>query len=157
MVKHLASTRAVAIAVAFTFAWLLTATPARGAELFVIEFKQGDHWVVDRSYENQPGIEDHLNYWQTHYLSEVLLMSGPFEDQSGGIFVIRAKDLEAAQKLVELDPGVVSGKIMAEVRRWRVLTSAMRSVRPQVIEIEPDQSFKVERLDPGAPINLPGN
>ena len=70
-------------------------------------------------------------------------MSGPFEDQSGGIFVVRASDLEAAQKIVELDPAGSAGKIAATVHRWRVLTSAMRRVRPQVIEIEPDQSFKL--------------
>lgn len=131
--------------------------PAKASQLFVIEFTSGLEWKADTRYENQPGMAEHLSYWQQHYLNEVLLMSGPFEDQSGGIFVVRASDLETAQKIVELDPAVAAGKITATVHRWRVLTSAMRSVRPQVIEIEPDQSFKVERLDPAAPINLPGN
>ena len=136
---------------------LLGAGSVSAAQLFIIEFEQGENWQPEFSYDNQPGLENHLAYWQEHYIKEVLLMSGPFEDQSGGVFIVRAKDIEAAQRLVTEDPAVVSGKIQASVHRWRVLTSAMRSVKPQIIELEPDQSFKVESVDPGSPINLPGN
>jgi uncharacterized protein YciI len=126
-------------------------------QMFVIEFVPGENWTADRSYENQPGIKPHLDYWQQWYVKEVLLMSGPFADQSGGIFLIKAKNRVMAEQLVEDDPAVKARLINAQVRRWRLLSSAMRRVKPMIIELEPDQSFKVQSSDPGAPINLPGN
>lgn len=127
------------------------------SQMYVVEFVPAKNWVAERSYESQPGMKSHLDYWQQWYVKEVLLMSGPFADQSGGMFLIKTKDRAMADDLVKNDPAVKAQIIEAKVRRWRLLSSAMRRVKPMVIEIEPDQSFKVQRSDPGAPINLPGN
>lgn len=137
------------------FALLLSNQAA--AQMFVIEFEQGPNWVTEVAYENQPGIKTHLDYWQDLYVKEVLLMSGPFADQSGGMFLVNVKNQAVAEKLLKDDPAVKSGQIEAKVNRWRVLSSAMRRAKPMVIELEPDQTFKVQSADPGAPINLPGN
>ena len=108
-------------------------------------------------YEQQADIEPHLEYWRGLYQREVLLMSGPFEDQSGGMFLVRVADQAAAETLVSNDPGVQASKISATIQRWRVLTSAMRNAKPVVLEVEPEQSFNIKRLDPDSPINLPEN
>ncbi len=136
---------------------MLLTFPASAEQIFVVTFEQGEAWVSDRSYELQPGISKHLAYWQNLYIQEVLLMSGPFEDQSGGLMIVRAKDIKGAIKLLDNDPAIQAGTIQAGVRRWRVLTSAMRSAKPQVIEVDPDQTFRIRRLDPDSPINLPQN
>ncbi|MFN3237873.1 MAG: YciI family protein [Pseudomonadales bacterium] len=139
------------------FAFTLGLTSMAYGQMFVIEFVPAKNWTPERSYENQPGIKPHLDYWQQWYVKEVLLMSGPFADQSGGIFLIKAKNRAMAEQMVADDPAVKSQLIDATVRRWRLLSSAMRRVKPMIIELEPDQSFKVQSADPGAPINLPGN
>lgn len=125
--------------------------------MFVIEFEPGENWLANKSYENQPAIKPHLEYWQQLYLSEVLLMSGPFADRRGGMMLISVENEATAKQLAADDPAVQAKLIEVEVRRWRLLSSAMRRSKPRVIELEADQSFRVESLDPGAPINLPGN
>lgn len=131
--------------------------PAQADHIYIVQFQQGENWSAKYKYESQPGIERHLKYWQNLYLQEILLMSGPFEDQSGGLFLLRTKDRPTAEALLAGDPAVQSKLIEASIQKWRILTSAMRSMKPQLIEIDPDQSFKVERLDPDSPINLPWN
>lgn len=126
-------------------------------QFYVITFEKGAAWVEGRRYEQQPAIDSHLEYWQALYYQEVLLMSGPWQDQSGGIFVVRASDPSAVDAIVARDPGVTKGIIKADIRQWRVLNSAMRSVKPIQIEISPDESFRLERLDPDSPINLRTN
>lgn len=127
------------------------------ADMFVVAYTEGENWVSDLRYEQQPGIRAHLDYWQQLYTQEVLLMSGPFEDQTGGLFLISVDNLEMAKQFVADDPAVKSGLISATTHRWRVLTSAMRRSKPLIIEVEPDRTFKVQSQDPGSPINLPGN
>jgi len=98
-------------------------------QFFVITFEKGAAWVDDRRYEHQPGIDAHLEYWKVLYYQEILLMIGPLQDQSGGIFIVRASDESAVDAIVERDPAVIG----------------------------PDESFRLERLDPDSPINLRNN
>tara|TARA_R110002072_G_scaffold89232_5_gene200005 strand:+ start:31983 stop:32462 length:480 start_codon:yes stop_codon:yes gene_type:complete len=126
-------------------------------QFYVIEFDQGPAWIEGVRYEKQPDIEPHLNYWKGLYYQEILLMSGPWQDGSGGIFIVRSNDRKMVEAIIEQDPAVGLGVIQASIHEWRVLSSAMRSVKPFQIEIEPDDSFRVERLDPASPINLRKN
>jgi uncharacterized protein YciI len=123
-------------------------------QFYVIEFNKGPAWVDGVRYEKQPQIEAHLAYWKVLYYREVLLMSGPWKDESGGLFIVRLGDREMAQAVVDQDPAVSSGLIEANIQQWRVLSSAMRSVKPIQIEVKSDESFKVERIDPSSPLNL---
>lgn len=135
----------------------VSAESNRGREFYVVQYEKGPSWTDGVRYEKQPGIKDHLDYWQSLYYREVLLMSGPWQDDSGGIFVVRAADREMVQAITKEDPAVISGLITTKVNEWRVLSSAMRSVRPTRIEINPDASFRLERLDPDSPLNLKQN
>lgn len=136
---------------------VIISASAKADQTFVVQFGPGSNWQSGLAYENQPGIEPHFGYWQILYGQEVLLMSGPFDDESGGIFVVRAKDREAVNAILADDPAVKTKIISVDVRRWRILSSAMRRATPQLIELEPDQSFRVKRVDPDSPINLPQN
>jgi uncharacterized protein YciI len=132
-------------------------TTQHSHQFYVITFEKGAAWVEDRRYEHQPDIDAHLEYWKGLYYQEILLMSGPWQDQSGGIFVVRASDKSTVDAIVERDPAVIGGIIKANIHQWRVLNSAMRSAKPIQIEIGPDESFRLERLDPDSPINLRSN
>lgn len=129
----------------------------RKVQFFVVQYEQGPAWTEGLRYEKQPGISEHLDYWQSLYYREILLMSGPWEDGSGGIFVIRANDLEMVKQIMADDPAVIGGLITTQANQWRVLSSAMRSVKPERIEIKPDETFRLERLDPSSPLNLKKN
>ena len=132
-------------------------TKQHSRQFYVISFEKGVAWVEGLRYEHQPHIDAHLDYWQGLYYQETLLMSGPWQDESGGIFVVRSSDRKTVDAIVESDPAVISGIIKAKVHQWRVLNSAMRSAKPIRIEIAPDESFRLERLDPDSPINLRNN
>jgi uncharacterized protein YciI len=123
-------------------------------QFYVITFEKGSAWVEGLRYEHQPDIDAHLDYWKVLYYQETLLMSGPWQDESGGIFVVRSSDRSAVDGIVENDPAVSTGIIKANIHQWRVLNSAMRSAKPFQIEIAPDESFRLERLDPDSSINL---
>jgi uncharacterized protein YciI len=129
----------------------------RKVEFYIIHYQPGPGWVEGLRYEEQPNITTHLAYWQSLYYQEILLMSGPWQDDSGGIFILRANDRETVTKIVAQDPAVIDGAITTEINEWRVLSSAMRSVKPTRVEIKADESFRLERLDPSSPINLKNN
>ena len=127
------------------------------ADMFVLSFSKGSNWVEDLDYEQQPGIAAHRKYWHELYEQEVLLMSGPFENQTSGMFLIHARDQKEVQQFVADDPAVKAGLISFTSHRWRVLSSAMRRAKPIVIEVESDRTFRVKRSDSDSPIHLPGN
>ena len=47
---------------------LLGAGSVSAAQFFIIDFEQGENWQPEFSYDNQPGLENHLAYWQEHYI-----------------------------------------------------------------------------------------
>lgn len=50
----------------------------------------------------------------------LLVMGGPYLDDSGGMMVSRASSLEEAESLAREDPGVRSGLLRVEVKAWYV-------------------------------------
>jgi uncharacterized protein len=46
-------------------------------------------------------------------------LSGPFGDQSGGAYLLRAQDLREAQVIAQRDPAHVSGGWTVTVREWQ--------------------------------------
>ncbi len=135
----------------------LLASASVQAEMYVLSFTKGSSWDENLAYEQQPGIAAHRKYWHQLYEQEVLLMSGPFEDRSGGLFIVNAANETAVKQFVADDPAVKAGLINITSHRWRVLSSAMRRAKPLVIEVESDRTLRVRSTDPGSPINLPGN
>jgi uncharacterized protein YciI len=50
----------------------------------------------------------------------LIVMGGPYLDDSGGMMVSRASSLEEAERLAHEDPGVQSGLLTVEVKAWYV-------------------------------------
>lgn len=46
-------------------------------------------------------------------------LSGPFGDQSGGAYLLRAQDLREAQMIAQRDPAHASGGWTVTVREWQ--------------------------------------
>ncbi len=55
----------------------------------------------------------------------VIVIGGPFLDDSGGMMVSRAASLEAAQKLANDDPAVVGALLNVNVKPWMVPMSTV--------------------------------
>ena len=88
-------------------------------------------------------------------------MGGPVVEIDGSVpdflsvMLLRTGSLEEAEKLIEQDPGVQMRLIYADVVPWSVTMSSMRFVRrkPQPRIDDPEQSFRVKRVDLEQPFN----
>jgi uncharacterized protein YciI len=50
----------------------------------------------------------------------LLELTGPFTDRSGGAYLLRAPDLETAMQIVHSDPLHITGSSTLTVHEWRV-------------------------------------
>ena len=65
-------------------------------------------------------IRDHVAFLRKLDEEGKFLMGGPFTNYAGGMMVIKAADLEEAQKISANDPFVKQGVRTAEVRAWEL-------------------------------------
>lgn len=139
---------------------LLMLSPAAWAEqgnpsFFVLTYSPGSAWQSGAAFIDQPGMKAHIQYLTDLHNNDVVLMDGVLTDEPGEMLLLRTSSLDQAQQVAAQDPAVVSGVLVPRVSGWRVRMSSMRQyqrgVRP---EQDPKAPFKLERINPGAPINL---
>ena len=65
-------------------------------------------------------IRSHVAYLRGLDKQGLLVLAGPFDDGRGGMVIIKAESLEAAQAVANADPFVTSGSVDAEVRTWKL-------------------------------------
>jgi uncharacterized protein len=63
-------------------------------------------------------IEPHYAHLATLRERGLLELAGPFSDRSGGAYLIRAEDFDAAQAIAFTDPVHVSGASDVRVYEW---------------------------------------
>jgi uncharacterized protein YciI len=92
------------------------------ATRFVIFHRPGPLWKPQVSALEQHGVAAHFEYLQTAFEAGKIEKAGPFPVGSGGgMIIMRADTTEAdARLLIDGDPGVKSGLILAEVRPWLI-------------------------------------
>ncbi|MGH1366888.1 MAG: YciI family protein [Calditrichia bacterium] len=93
---------------------------------FVLFHTPGNKWIKDIPFQEQPGVKDHVQYMSSFMESKTLVIGGPFLDNSGGMMVCKAESQEAAEKIANEDPGVKSGLLKVEIKRWLVPMATVR-------------------------------
>ncbi|MBL7960430.1 hypothetical protein JNL27_09360 [bacterium] len=88
----------------------------------VIFHTPGPKWVDSLSFQEQPGIVEHINYMATILESKRLVEGGPFLDNSGGMMVFDGSKDEA-EKVANADPAVKAGLLKFKVKPWLVAMS----------------------------------
>jgi uncharacterized protein YciI len=92
--------------------------------LYVLRHEPGPEWVDGVDFREQPGVEAHVGYLRSLLEQQVLVIGGPFLDGSGGMAVIRAATLDAAETIAFEDPTI--GKLLfVTVRSWRPSMSSL--------------------------------
>jgi uncharacterized protein YciI len=86
----------------------------------VLFHSPGPNWSPELSFQEQPGIREHVQYMSGLLQKGDLLMGGPFLDNSGGMMVSRIPTMEQALKVAEDDPAVKSGLLKVAVKPWLV-------------------------------------
>lgn len=90
----------------------------------------GPAW--DRSktiYQQGPAMDAHLAAMGNRYDEGQLLIGGPFENAPGGVAVLDAPDLSAAQSIMDSDPAVVAGVLIYQLRVVRAYFDAFSRLR----------------------------
>ena len=91
----------------------------------VIFHKPGPKWAAGVAFREQPGVMQHVEYFQKINAEGKLAFGGPFLDNSGGMMIPAAQLSEAeVHAIAANDPSVKSGLVTFEIRSWYV---AMRA------------------------------
>lgn len=85
--------------------------------------------IVDRAtYE--PFLPAHLEYLAALKQAGSLLLSGPFLNRTGGMVIVQAESLQAAEEIARNDPLVQNGVDSYELTEWLITDGV-----PEAIEI----------------------
>jgi len=87
---------------------------------YILFHSPGPQWDDDVSFREQSGIGVHVGYMAGLLERGLIVMGGPYLDDSGGMMVSRASSLKEAESLAREDPGVQSGLLTVEVKAWYV-------------------------------------
>ncbi len=125
-----------------------TAATAASAEgLVIVHHSRGPRWDIEAGFRDQPGIRDHVRYYETLDADGRILMGGPFLDDSGGMMILRARDsLDTIRGIAMSDPAVEAG-----VLGMRVLSIShpVRAADPVRVEQSKPDIRVVAWLSPG--------
>jgi uncharacterized protein YciI len=96
------------------------AAPADAAPpiYYVLFHTPGPGWKPGVSFRDQPGIGDHVRYMSVIEAKGMLLIGGPFIDDSGGMMVLQVDSMGEAVRIAEADPTVRAGLLRVKVRPW---------------------------------------
>ncbi len=98
----------------------MTQTPQAHPVYYVMLHSPGPAWAKDIPFREQPGVETHVQYMAELLQQGLIVMGGPFLDDSGGMMISRSPTLEEAQQTANKDPAVQSGLLRVEVHPWMV-------------------------------------
>jgi uncharacterized protein YciI len=88
------------------------------AETFYVSmYLPGPNWKGGVDIFEQD-LRAHAEYLTGLYDQKVLKAGGPFMDSSGGMAVFCVANMAEAEKLVQADPGVISGVLKATIKEW---------------------------------------
>lgn len=122
---------------------------------YVLRYSPGENWNNSVSFADQPGVRAHKSYLQEMYANDIIRMAGETADGPGAIVLVRVGSMEQARAVAERDPAVINQILEVDVTGWRVDMSSMRHQRTnQQPVLDPDLPFRIERLNPDAPITL---
>ncbi len=89
-----------------------------GKDYYVFLYAPGPGWVAGSPTIEQPFVQGHFNYMDKLTSEKVLIIGGPYKDDSGAMGIIEASSLEQARKIMESDPLVKNGTVTLDVRPW---------------------------------------
>jgi uncharacterized protein YciI len=93
----------------------LSSTPQ--PKYFVFNYFPDTNWVNGKPITEQP-LSKHFAYMKKLATEGILVLGGPFKDNSGAFGIIEASDLETANRIIYQDPAVIEKVVRVEVREW---------------------------------------
>lgn len=88
-----------------------------GKSLFVIEYDPGPEWEEGKPVFEQD-LQAHGGYMFGLQEEGTLLLGGPYLDDTGGLVLMLADDLDAAKEVLASDPAIEEGVFSGEVHPY---------------------------------------
>jgi len=123
---------------------------------FVLFHSPGPSWNPGLTSDDQPGMQKHHRYMNKFKDVGIVILGGPYLDDSGGMMIIQTDTIEEARLVANSDPAVKSGLLRVSVKSWQAELSSVRMIgkrRPTGV-LGRKQAFKIKSANQGAPINL---
>lgn len=114
-------------------ALLLLAAPAwaqPAAAYYVITYTAGPAWVAGKPMSQQ-ALGPHAAYMKQLHAAGRMAAAGPTFNVDGGVVILKADSLEAAQAIMAADPAVTSGLFTGQVRSWTPAFSSGEPLAPK--------------------------
>ncbi len=77
-------------------------------------------WIEHLPAFTGKSVEAHQQYLMTLQESGVLIANGPFQDRTGGAYILKARSLEEAGRIAERDPMLVDGGSAYKIKEWNM-------------------------------------
>lgn len=84
---------------------------------YAVIYEIGRGWQMGKPIEEQ-ALGQHYDFLQYLFQQGILIEGGPYLDDSGGLALIRAEDIDAAWEIVEQDPAVLNEVFVPEIHPW---------------------------------------
>lgn len=84
---------------------------------YAVIYEIGRGWQMGKPIEEQ-ALAQHYDFLQYLFQQGILIEGGPYLDDSGGLALIRAEDIDAAWEIVEQDPAVLNEVFVPEIHPW---------------------------------------
>jgi len=98
-----------------------------GRKVFAVLCEPGDNWRADKSFVDQD-LQGHVEFLEELKARNILVMAGPFVDNSGGEYVILAKSLKEAQDIVSSDPGARARILNNQIHEWHIAVKSPQAL-----------------------------
>jgi uncharacterized protein len=92
--------------------------------IFALCYRPGPAWLPGKSVFEQP-LQAHLAYMRSLREAGSLVLAGPYSDDTGGLVALEADSREAACEIVDGDPAVRAGVMLAEVHPWLIMSGSL--------------------------------
>ncbi|MBD3234892.1 MAG: hypothetical protein GF315_14305 [candidate division Zixibacteria bacterium] len=86
---------------------------------YAIIYTPGPSWKKGKTVYQQE-LSAHGEYMAQLLERNILIAGGPFIDNSGGLAILRARNLKEAQDIINHDPAIENSVFNASLRPWHV-------------------------------------
>ncbi len=89
-------------------------------KIFALTYRPGPSWIPDTSVFEQP-LGAHREYMRSLHEAGIVLLGGPYRDDTGGFVAVKADSREHAVAILLADPAIEAGVMLGDVHPWLIV------------------------------------
>jgi uncharacterized protein YciI len=98
---------------------------------YAVLLRPGSRWDPAKPVREQPLWDEHARFMDAMFATGVVVLAGPFADQTGSLVILQARSAAHARELYRDDPWTVHDVlVVADVKEWTIFLDG-RTRSPQ--------------------------